>query len=124
MKGVFSSPDAVMRDMSQRSLYPDVTYGKSSGGDPKVIPELSYQQFKRFHQTYYHPSNTRAFFSGDDDAGQRLAILDEYFSQFERAPVDAEVKLQPRFNAPRQVVATYAGTKDAGKARDARGSCR
>jgi Zn-dependent M16 (insulinase) family peptidase len=118
MKGVFSSPDAVMRDISQRSLYPDVTYGKSSGGDPKVIPELSYQQFKRFHETFYHPSNTRAFFSGDDDAGQRLAILDEYFSQFERAPVDAEVKLQPRFNAPRQVVATYAGTKDEGKARD------
>lgn len=118
MKGVFSSPDAVMRDISQRSLYPDVTYGKSSGGDPKVIPELSYQQFKRFHQTFYHPSNTRAFFSGDDDPAQRLAILDEYFSQFERAPVDAEVKLQPRFNAPRSIVATYAGTKDEGKVRD------
>lgn len=118
MKGVFSSPDAVMRDISQRSLYPDVTYGKSSGGDPKAIPELSYQQFKKFHQTFYHPSNTRAFFSGDDDAGRRLAILDEYFSQFERAPVDAEVKLQPRFNAPRSITATYAGTKDEGKARD------
>ena len=118
MKGVFSSPDAVMRDISQRSLYPDVTYGKSSGGDPKVIPALSYQQFKAFHQTYYHPSNTRAFFSGDDDAGQRLAILDAYFSQFERAPVDAEVKLQPRFNAPRSIEATYAGTRDSGKARD------
>ncbi|MHA6690688.1 insulinase family protein [Devosia sp. A449] len=118
MKGVFSSPDAVMRDLSQRSLYPDVTYGKSSGGDPKAIPALSYQQFKAFHQTYYHPSNTRAFFSGDDDAGERLAILDAYFSQFERAPVDAEVKLQPRFNAPRSIVATYAGTKEAGKVRD------
>ncbi|WP_316356505.1 insulinase family protein [Devosia sp.] len=118
MKGVFSSPDAVMRDISQRSLYPDVTYGKSSGGDPKAIPDLTYAQFKTFHQTYYHPSNTRAFFSGDDDAGERLAILDAYFSQFERAPVDAEVKLQPRFNAPRQIVATYAGTKDEGKARD------
>lgn len=118
MKGVFSSPDAVMRDISQRSLYPDTTYGKSSGGDPKAIPELTYQQFKRFHQTHYHPSNTRAFFSGDDDAGQRLDILDAYFSQFERAPVDAEVKLQPRFNAPRQVVATYAGTIEDGKRRD------
>ncbi|WEK04808.1 MAG: insulinase family protein [Candidatus Devosia phytovorans] len=118
MKGVFSSPDAVMRDLSQRSLYPDVTYGKSSGGDPKAIPELSYKQFKAFHETFYHPSNTRAFFSGDDDAGQRLAILDEYFSQFDRIAVDAEVKLQPRFNAPRNVVATYAGTKDEGKARD------
>src|SRR5690606_32370020 len=118
MKGAFSSPDAVMRDIAQRSLYPDVTYGKSSGGDPKAIPDLTYEQFKRFHQTYYHPSNTRAFFSGDDDPAQRLEILDEYFSQFERQDVDAEVKLQPRFNAPRSIVATYAGTKEAGKARD------
>ncbi|HEY8575759.1 MAG TPA: insulinase family protein [Devosia sp.] len=118
MKGVFSSPDAVMRDLAQRSLYPDVTYGKSSGGDPKAIPALSYEQFKRFHQTYYHPSNTRAFFSGDDDAAERLRILDEYFSQFERETVDAEVQLQPRFNAPRQVVATYAGTRDGDTRRD------
>ncbi|WP_137153157.1 insulinase family protein [Devosia sp. FKR38] len=118
MKGVYSSPDAVMRDIAQRSLYPDITYGKSSGGDPKAIPDLTFAQFKAFHQTHYHPSNTRAFFSGDDDANQRLAILDEYFSQFERAPVDAEVQLQPRFNAPRQIVATYAGSKEEGKARD------
>ncbi|HTM77056.1 MAG TPA: insulinase family protein, partial [Devosia sp.] len=118
MKGVFSSPDAVMRDLSQRSLYPDITYGKSSGGDPKAIPDLSYQQFKRFHQKFYHPSNARAFFSGDDNADERLRILDAYFSEFDRAPVDAEVQLQPRFNEPREIVATYAGTKDAGKARD------
>ena len=118
MKGVFSSPDAVMRDIAQRSLYPDVTYGKSSGGDPRVMPELTYQQFKDFHRKFYHPSNTRAFFSGDDDAGERLAILDAYFSQFERETVDAEVKLQARFNAPRSIEATYAGTKQAGKARD------
>ena len=118
MKGVFSSPDAVMRDIAQRSLYPDVTYGKSSGGDPKAIPDLTYRQFRDFHARFYHPSNTRAFFSGDDDAGERLAILDAYFSQFERAPVDAEVQLQPRFNAPRQIAATYAGPIEPGKARD------
>ena len=118
MKGVYSSPDAVMRDIAQRSLYPDVTYGKSSGGDPKDIPELTYKQFKRFHEKFYHPSNARAFFSGDDDADERLRILDEYFSEFERAPVDAEVGLQPRFNQPRDIVATYAGSKEDGKARD------
>ena len=118
MKGVYSSPDAVMRNIAQHSLYPDITYGKSSGGDPKAIPDLTFEQFKAFHRTHYHPSNTRAFFSGDDDANQRLAILDDYFSQFERAPVDAEVGLQPRFNAPRQIVATYAGSKEEGKPRD------
>ncbi|MCS6758927.1 MAG: insulinase family protein, partial [Candidatus Devosia euplotis] len=60
MKGVFSSPDSVMRDISQRSLYPDVTYGKSSGGDPRVIPALTCQQLRDFHAKFYHPSNTRA----------------------------------------------------------------
>ncbi|WP_375452753.1 insulinase family protein [uncultured Devosia sp.] len=118
MKGVFSSPDSVMRDISQRSLYPDITYGQSSGGDPKAIPDLSYRQFKRFHEKFYHPSNARAFFSGDDNAEERLRILDAYFSEFEQAPVDAEVQLQGRFNEPRQIVATYAGTRQDGKARD------
>src|SRR5690606_27018093 len=118
MKGVFSSPDAVMRDLSQRSLYPDVTYGKSSGGDPKAIPQLTYRDFKRFHERFYHPSNTRAFFSGDDDPARRLEILDEYFSEFEAAPVDAGVGLQPRFNEPRQLSGSYAGTIDGDKRRD------
>lgn len=118
MKGVFSSPDSVMHDQTQRALYPDTTYGKSSGGDPKDIPALTYEQFKRFHQKFYHPSNARVVFAGDDAPEKRLAILDEVFSQFDAAPVDAEVKLQPRWNAPRQVSGTYAGTVDAEKRRD------
>src|SRR5690606_39056314 len=118
MKGVYSSPDSVMHTLSQNALYPDITYGKSSGGDPTVIPELTYEQFKRFHQTYYHPSNARAVSAGDDPPDKRLEILDGYFSQFERNAVDAEVKLQPRWNAPRQVSGTYAGTIDDEKRRD------
>lgn len=118
MKGVYSSPDSVMHTQTQTALYPDTTYGKSSGGDPRVIPELTYEQFKRFHQTYYHPSNARVVFSGDDAPERRLEILDEYFSQFDKLEVDAEVKLQPRWNAPRQVSGTYAGSIDPDKRRD------
>lgn len=118
MKGVFSSPDSVMHDQTQRALYPDTTYGLSSGGDPKDIPALTYEQFKRFHTKFYHPSNARVVFSGDDAPDKRLALLDEVFSQFDAAPVDADVKLQPRWNAPRQVSGTYAGPIDAEKRRD------
>ncbi len=118
MKGVYSSPDSVMHSLTQNALFPDNTYGKSSGGDPKVIPELTYEQFKRFHQTYYHPSNALVVFSGDDPADKRLDILDAYFSRFEPIVVDAEVKLQPRWNAPRRVAGTYAGTIDPDKRRD------
>ncbi|WP_297105034.1 insulinase family protein [uncultured Devosia sp.] len=118
MKGVYSSPDSVMHTQSQTALYPDTTYGRSSGGDPKVVPDLTYEQFKRFHQTYYHPSNARVVFSGDDAPEKRLEILDSYFNQFDRLDVDAEVKLQPRWNSPRTVSGTYAGTIDPDKRRD------
>jgi presequence protease len=118
MKGVYSSPDSVLHTLSQSALYPDTTYGKSSGGDPKAIPDLTYAQFKRFHQTYYHPSNARVVFSGDDAPEKRLDILDSYFNQFDPIAVDAEVKLQPRWNAPRQIAGTYAGSIDPEKRRD------
>ncbi|WEJ58184.1 insulinase family protein [Devosia sp. FJ2-5-3] len=118
MKGVYSNPDSVMQTLVQRSLYPDTIYGNSSGGDPKDIPALSYEQFRAFHTKYYHPSNARVVFAGDDDAAKRLEILDNVFSQFEAAPVDADIKLQPRWNAPRQIKGTYAGTIDAEKRRD------
>ncbi|WIY52346.1 insulinase family protein [Devosia sp. YIM 151766] len=118
MKGVYSSPDSVMHSLSQNALYPDITYGKSSGGDPKVIPDLTYEQFKRFHQTYYQPSNALVVFAGDDAPEKRLDILDAYFSQFEPIAVNAEVALQTRWNAPRQVAGSYAGNVDTDKRRD------
>src|SRR5690606_10593879 len=118
MKGVYSNPDSVMHTLVQRSLFPDTIYGNSSGGDPKDIPALTYEQFKAFHTKYYHPSNAKVVLAGDDDAAKRLEILDKAFSQFDAAPIDAEIALQPRWNAPRQISGTYAGTIDAEKRRD------
>ncbi|MFU2210929.1 insulinase family protein [Solidesulfovibrio sp. C21] len=108
MKGVYSSPDSVLGEFSQRLLFPDTTYGVDSGGDPKVIPTLTYEEFKAFHDTYYHPSNARAFFSGDDDPDERLRILDDYFSRFDARPVDSHVAVQVPFTAPRDKEMPYA----------------
>ena len=76
MKGAYSSPDSVLGELSQRSLYPDITYGVDSGGDPKHIPDLTYDELKAFHQRHYHPSNAQFFFYGDDDPEERLRLLD------------------------------------------------
>lgn len=108
MKGVYSSPDSVLGEFSQRLLFPDTTYGVDSGGDPKIIPALTYEEFKAFHEAYYHPSNARAFFSGDDDPDERLRILDAYFSEFDARPVDSHVAVQPAFAAPRRTEMPYA----------------
>ena len=83
MKGVYSSPDSVLGREIQQALFPGNTYGVDSGGDPTVIPALTFAQFRDFHARYYHPSNSRLWFYGDDDPEKRLAILDAYLSEFE-----------------------------------------
>lgn len=108
MKGNYSSPDSMLREWSQQSLYPDITYGLDSGGDPKHIPDLTYEQLKAFHARHYHPSNAKAFFYGDDDPEERLRLLDRYFGEFDHINVDAHVSLQPRFTAPKHLIRTYA----------------
>jgi len=86
MKGVYSSPDSLLNRDSQQSLFLDNTYAVDSGGDPVVIPELSFEQFADFHAKFYHPENSRIYFSGDDDVLKRLEIMDEYLSEFDRSP--------------------------------------
>jgi presequence protease len=114
MKGNYSSPDSLLSEFSQRSLYPDTTYGVDSGGEPKHIPDLTFQQLKAFHQRYYHPSNAKLFFYGDDDPDERLRLLDAYLREFDHLDVDATVGLQPRFSAPRRLTQSYpAGQAEA-----------
>lgn len=97
MKGVYSSPDQANNRMTVNALFPDNTYAVDSGGDPAVIPELSYDEFKMFHGRYYHPSNARFWFYGDDNPEERLRILDSYLSEFESREVDSTVGVQPLF---------------------------
>lgn len=58
MKGAFSSPESVLERFTSSVLFPDTPYSNESGGDPAVIPNLSYEQFIQFHKDYYHPANS------------------------------------------------------------------
>lgn len=114
MKGSYSSLDRVLATQSEMALYPDTIYANDSGGDPAVIPDLTYEAFKHFHETYYHPSNARIFMYGDDDPMQRLALLDAYLREFEQLDLDASIAPQAPFEAPRLVEHVY----DAGEGED------
>ena len=108
MKGAYSSASSVLGKLSQISLYPDTAYGVNSGGDPKAIPDLTYADLKAFHERYYHPSNARIVFYGDDPEETRLEILERYLGQFEARDVDATIGVQPRWSEPKKIVETYA----------------
>lgn len=108
MKGVYSSPDSVNGRLTQQYLFPDNSYAVDSGGDPVEIPQLTFEEFKDFHARYYHPSNARIWFYGDDDPEERLRLLSAYLDEFEARPVDSTVHTQPLFKEPRKVSETYA----------------
>mgnify|MGYP002512087499 FL=1 len=98
MKGAFSSPDDVLYREIMNSLYPHTSYAVESGGDPDVIPELTYEDFLAFHQRYYHPSNSYIYLYGDMDPEERLAYLDrEYLSKYEALSVDSAPAAEPPF---------------------------
>lgn len=108
MKGAFSSPDDVLERELMSSLYPDTTYGCESGGDPEVIPELTYEQFLAFHGKYYHPSNSYIYLYGNMDMAWQLDFIDKhYLSKFERIEVDSRIEEQPAFTGVNRVVKEY-----------------
>ncbi len=118
MKGVYSSPDSCLLEYAQRSLFPDTTYGLDSGGDPEHIPDLTWQGLRDFHFRFYHPSNARIFFHGDDPEEARLEKMDAWLSTFDRRDVTSAVPLQPLFPAPRRVERAYAAGPDGAAAKN------
>ncbi|MBQ4537380.1 MAG: insulinase family protein [Lachnospiraceae bacterium] len=108
MKGAFSSPDDVLEREMMNTLYPHTAYGCESGGDPTVIPELSYEEFLDFHRAYYHPSNSYIYLYGNMDMAEKLTFIDEqYLSAFEYQPVDSAIADEPAFEKPYRMVKEY-----------------
>jgi len=83
--------------------------------DPAVIPDLTHEQFRNFHRRYYHPSNARIFFAGDDDPEERLRLVDAYLKDFKKIEINSAVHLQPRFDSPRRTARSFAAGDDSSK---------
>ena len=108
MKGAYSSPDDVLSRQILNSLFPETTYSIESGGDPKVIPTLTYEEFLAFHSKYYHPSNSYIYVYGDVDIDEILEYLDtKYLRYYDYLQVDSEIEMQKPFDKPVEVTLDY-----------------
>ncbi|MCK5171627.1 MAG: insulinase family protein, partial [Bacteroidales bacterium] len=118
MKGAFSSPTRELGYQANKILFPDNTYGVSSGGYPAAIPGLDYEYFKIFHKKYYHPSNSYTLLYGNADLDKELQFIDtEYFSKYEKSEDKVEIPLQKPFEAKKYAEKPYpvpegSATKD------------
>ncbi len=113
MKGAFSSPDDMLNRQILNSLFPDTTYAIESGGDPKDIPSLTYEDFLAFHSKYYHPSNSYIYIYGDVDIDELLEYLDtKYLRHYDYLEVDSEIQLQKPFDKPVEKTFDYPIASD------------
>ncbi|MBI5841225.1 MAG: insulinase family protein [Chloroflexi bacterium] len=112
MKGAYSSPDGVLETRVIESLFPRHIYGVDSGGDPRHIPDLTYENFKNFHETYYHPSNSFIFFYGNDNPDQRLKLMEGCLKPYKKRRVRSEVPLAKPFKRAKKVEYAYDASDD------------
>jgi Zn-dependent M16 (insulinase) family peptidase len=118
MKGVFSDFASHVERRTVSLLFPDTSYFYESGGEPEHITDLTYEQFKRFHAQYYHPSNSFIVLYGNIPSKKTLGFLDTaYLSAFDRTSSPAEIMVQPDWKGPRRAVIDAPATeKDNGLA--------
>lgn len=112
MKGAMSAPADQLYHQLAHHLFPETTYHYNSGGDPKDIPDLSYQQLVEFYQSHYHPSNAVFMTFGNQSAYE----LQEQFETLALHKFQAGKTLhshpEKRLYAPIEVTETYAVDAD------------
>lgn len=108
MKGALSSPEARLWEEVLKHLTPDLPYSFNSGGDPKAIPDLTYEELKNFHKTFYHPSRCLFFFYGNIPLAKHLDfILENSLKNVGKIAPLPPLPLQKRFTSPVSVCASY-----------------
>ncbi len=113
MKGAMSSADQVMSRSILNALYPDTTYRFNSGGDPAVIPSLTWEQLKHFHARHYHPSNAYFYTYGNLPLKGHLEyIRNKVLDHFKKIDPGTDVPQQPRWEKPRKAVYYYSLDKN------------
>ncbi len=101
MKGSLNSGDARMWHAMLEHLFPNLPYKYNSGGDPLVIPQLTYQELIDFHKIFYHPSRCLFYFYGNLPLKKHLDTLtDKALHGVKRMAPLPPIARQPRFQAP------------------------
>jgi Zn-dependent M16 (insulinase) family peptidase len=108
MKGAYSDPQDLLGEYNQQALFPDITYKYDTGGHPEHIPDLTYEGYKAFHENFYHPSNSRIYWYGDDPLEERLRRTAEYLKGHDGLEVDSSIPLQKKFANPKRITKPYA----------------
>lgn len=124
MKGVYSDPSVVLSETINREMFKGCGYSYNSGGDPKCITDLSYDEFIEFHKKHYHPSNCVIYLYGNIDINEYMKVLDEKYlcnyeyskrQPFKPVKVNDNVNVELRYNTTgKNILTALYNTGDTG----------
>lgn len=126
MQGALANHESYAEDAFLQALFPHTSLANQSGGDPREIMNLKYDDLVEYHDTYYHPSNARIFIRGSiADIEYYLDFLDtEYISQYEKSTKHHSLKKADKVTNDKYIQKVYAPDSDTysvGKAWGAHG---
>ena len=113
MKGALSDPESIIDNDINTYLYKHSPYEYESGGDPRAIKDLTFEEFKKFYEDHYHPSNAYIYFYGNiEDIDPYLSRLDEgYLSKYEAKDMDLDIEV--RENTYEKIIeSTYPASEE------------
>jgi len=108
MKGAMADPSSLLARRLNRALFPTLTYGHNSGGEPAEIPSLDYQGLRDFHARYYHPSNSYLCSYGNLPVEQHFAFIEQHaLKHFSHLDPGTDIPREKRYDTPQHVKTTY-----------------
>lgn len=113
MKGALSDPESIIDNDINSYLYKNSPYQYESGGDPRFIKDLTFEEFQKFCAAHYHPSNAYIYFYGNiDDIDPYLTRLDEeYLSKYESKTMDLSIEVKENFYE-QPIESTYPASEE------------
>jgi len=112
MKGAMSEVDSVADETMTALLFPDSCYGFNSGGDPKAITDLTYENFTAQYRRYYHPSNSYFYLDGDIPLDATLEKIESYLADFDRLDDVPQLRSQTPVRADKTACFAASGEDD------------
>ena len=114
VKDGLSDPESLIDFAAIGRLLPDTCYARNGAGNPLIMPDLTYEQLKSYHQTYYHPSNCYFFFYGDIPTNDYLEFLADKLAAMPKVetndfphPLRPEITHPSKWERPLTVKDTY-----------------
>ena len=114
VKNGLSAPEACLFFDVGRGLLPDTCYANNGAGNTLVMPDLTYEHLKTYHQTYYHPRNSYFFFYGNIPTNDYLEFLADKLAAIPKTetngflhPLRPEITHPPKWESPRTLRSSY-----------------